>query len=66
MLSGIVFPWSPDFPPLQPFGCCNGDHPTGWQPDISPAAIEINLNETNPFRLNFVAFMDTVSNWLIR
>lgn len=34
MLSGIVFPWSPDFPLSQPFGNCDSDHPTGWQCDI--------------------------------
>ena len=29
-LSGIVFPWSPDFPLLRLFSTCNSDHPTGW------------------------------------
>ena len=29
-LPGIVFPWSPDFPPLHPFGICSGNHPTDW------------------------------------
>jgi hypothetical protein len=29
-LSGIVFPWSPDFPPPQPFGLCGSGHPAGW------------------------------------
>ena len=35
-LSGIVFPWSPDFPPSQPFGSRDSNHPTGWQMDIVP------------------------------
>ncbi len=36
MLSGIVFPWSPDFPPPRPFDTCGSDHPTGWQGDLMP------------------------------
>ena len=30
-LSGTVFPWSPDFPPPQPFGMCGSGHPANWQ-----------------------------------
>jgi hypothetical protein len=29
-LSGTVFPWSPDFPPLRPFGTSNSGHPANW------------------------------------
>ena len=30
MLSGTVFPWSPDFPHPQPFGCRGCGRPAGW------------------------------------
>ena len=30
-LPGIVYPWSPDFPPLQFFNSRSSDHPTDWQ-----------------------------------
>jgi hypothetical protein len=30
-LSGTVFPWSPDFPPPQPFGSYGSGHPANWQ-----------------------------------
>ncbi len=33
-LSGIVFPWSPDFPPVRPFSTCTGDRPAGWRIEI--------------------------------
>ncbi len=29
-LPGTVFPWSPDFPPRQPFGSCRSDRPAYW------------------------------------
>ena len=36
VLPGIVFPWSPDFPPLRPFEPSSSDHPTGWQMTCKP------------------------------
>lgn len=30
VLPGIVFPWSPDFPPLHPFEISSSNHPADW------------------------------------
>ncbi len=36
VLPGIVFSWSPDFPPLRLFKHCSSDHPADWQKQYMP------------------------------
>jgi hypothetical protein len=44
MLSGTVFPWSPDFPHPQPFGSRWCGRPAGWQGDKGVCCRKRNLN----------------------
>ena len=43
-LSGTVFPWSPDFPHPQPFGCRGCGRPAGWQGDKGVCREKRNRN----------------------
>jgi len=67
MLSGIVFPWSPDFPPTQPFGDRVSGHPAGWQTHLCMQAgrVKESGRKAAP-RRNFGAFRCMVNCWLAR
>ena len=56
-LSGIVFPWSPDFPPTQPFGERVSGHPAGWRLHLGMRAVRVKESGAPAAaRRNFGAF----------
>ncbi len=61
MLSGIVFPWSPDFPPTPPFGDRVSGHPAGWHVSLKDGD---DPRQANPPRRNFGAFASMVNHRL--
>ncbi len=62
-LSGIVFPWSPDFPPTPPFGDRVSGHPAGWHVSLKDGD---DPRQANLPRRNFGAIASMVNHRLAR
>ena len=59
-LSGTVFPWSPDFPPLRPFGHSSSGHPANWRGRVRRLGFQ-GQQLQNGLKLNIaIAFWHTM------